>query len=222
LAERSTGEISGKDAFLLFSSYGLPIDVIAELAAERAGRELFVSMSDFETEFKKHQELSRAGTEKKFKGGLADHSDMSLKYHTATHLLNAALKRILGPDVGQKGSNITPERLRFDFSHNDKLSVEEISEVESMVNRKITEDLPVKLSEMSLAEAKGLGVTGVFDEKYSERVKVYSIGNPPDYFSREICGGPHVGKTGVLGRFKILKEEAVSAGVRRIKAVLTN
>ena len=218
--EKNSDHISGKDAFTLFTSHGLPIDIIVELAQENLSKGLFVDMEEFEREFKKHQEISRIGTEKKFKGGLSDHSEMSLKYHTATHLLNAALKRILGVHVNQKGSNITPERLRFDFSHGERLAPEEIGNVESLVNRKIKEALPVSFVEMTLEEAKRQNVTGVFDERYGEHVKVYSIGSPTDYFSREICGGPHVENTSELGTFKILKEEAVSAGVRRIKAVL--
>ena len=218
--EKNSDHISGKDAFTLFTSHGLPIDIIVELAQENPSKGLFVDMEEFEREFKKHQEISRIGTEKKFKGGLSDHSEMSLKYHTATHLLNAALKRILGVHVNQKGSNITPERLRFDFSHGERLAPEEIGNVESLVNRKIKEALPVSFVEMTLEEAKRQNVTGVFDERYGEHVKVYSIGSPTDYFSREICGGPHVENTSELGTFKILKEEAVSAGVRRIKAVL--
>ncbi len=218
--EKTSDHITGKDAFTLFTSHGLPIDIIVELAAENRPKGLFVDIEQFEQEYRKHQEISRTGTEKKFKGGLADHSEMSLKYHTATHMLNTALKRILGEHVGQKGSNITPERLRFDFSYDEKLAPEVLGEIESLVNRKIKENLPVTWTEMSLKEAEKQGVTGVFGERYGERVKVYSIGNPPDYLSREICGGPHVEKTGALGTFKILKEEAVSQGVRRIKAVL--
>ncbi|MDO8483146.1 MAG: alanine--tRNA ligase [bacterium] len=218
--EKISDQISGKEAFTLFTSHGLPIDIIVELAAENPSKGMFVNIEAFEQEFKKHQEISRIGTEKKFKGGMSDHSEMSLKYHTATHMLNAALQSILGEHVGQKGSNITPERLRFDFSHGERLAPEEIGNVESLVNRKIKEALPVSLVEMTLEEAKLQNITGVFDERYGEKVKVYSIGNAPDYFSREICGGPHVENTGVLGTFKILKEEAVSAGVRRIKAVL--
>lgn len=218
--QKISDQITGKDAFTLFSSHGLPVDIIVELASENPSKGLFVDIKDFEQEFKKHQEISRVGTDKKFKGGLSDHSEMSLKYHTATHMLNAALKSILGEHVGQKGSNITPERLRFDFSHGERLAPEEIGNIESLVNRKIKEALPVSFVEMSLEEAKQQNITGVFDERYGERVKVYSIGQAPDYFSREICGGPHVENTKTLGTFKILKEEAVSAGVRRIKAVL--
>jgi len=193
--EKNSDRISGKEAFVLFASHGLPIDIIIELAAENPSKGLFVDIDEFELEFKKHQEISRAGTEKKFKGGLADHSEMSLKYHTATHMLNAALKRILGEHVGQKGSNITAERLRFDFSHIEKIPPEILGEIENLVNRKIKEALPVSFVEMTLDEAKQQNITGVFDERYGERVKVYSIGNPPDYFSREICGGPHVDNT---------------------------
>ncbi len=157
--------------------------------------------------------LQRAGI---FKSGLADHSEMVTKYHTATHLLLAALRKILGGHVTQKGSNITTERMRFDFSHPEKMTPEQVKQTENLVNQKIKEDLPVKMEEMSLEEAKKQGATGVFEQKYGDKVKVYSIGD----FSKEICGGPHVERTGVLGKFKIIKEEASSAGVRRIKAVL--
>jgi alanyl-tRNA synthetase len=168
----------------------------------------------------KHQELSRAGAEQKFKGGLADQSELTTRLHTATHLLNAALRKVLGEHVSQKGSNITGERLRFDFSHSQKMTVEEIKTVENLVNEQIQKDLPVLLEEMSLDEAKEKNAAGVFEAKYGERVKVYTIGDPMAPFSREICGGPHAERTGELGHFRIIKEEASSAGVRRIKAVL--
>jgi alanyl-tRNA synthetase len=157
---------------------------------------------------------------------LADTSEQSLKYHTATHLLNAALKTVLGPHVEQKGSNITPERLRFDFAHSAKMTDDEKKRVEDLINEKIAEKLEVSFEEMPLEKAREIGATGVFGEKYADVVKVYSIGKKSadgksgSYFSQEICGGPHVENTGVLGHFKIAKEEAVSAGVRRIKAVL--
>jgi alanyl-tRNA synthetase len=177
----------------------------------------------FYKEFEKHKEISRAGSEKKFKGGLADHSEEATKFHTATHLLHAALRQILGEHVEQKGSNITKERLRFDFSHSQKLTEEEKKKIEDLVNEKIKEDLPVICKEMSLEEAKKIGAIGLFGEKYGEKVKVYLIGEPDNLknaYSKEICGGPHVSRTGELGHFKIKKEEAVSAGVRRIKAIL--
>ncbi|KKS66112.1 MAG: Alanine-tRNA ligase [Parcubacteria group bacterium GW2011_GWA1_42_7] len=225
-----SGIISGEIAFNLYQTYGFPVELTKELAKE-AGLE--VDEEKFKDEMKRHQELSRAGAEQKFKGGLADHSEQTVKYHTAAHLLLAALRQTLGGDVNQRGANITSERLRFDFSHPQKMTPEQIKEVEDLVNEKIKEDLPVACEEMALDEAKAKGATGIFDSKYGERVKVYTIGSPSTgpstgsgqcsgsaAFSREICGGPHVERTGVLGNFKIVKEESCSAGVRRIKAVL--
>jgi alanyl-tRNA synthetase len=210
--------ISGKAAFNLFSTYGFPIDMTIDLAKERG---LSVDTKGFEEEFKNHQELSRKGAEKKFKGGLADTGEMSVKYHTATHLLQAALRMVLGNHISQAGSNITAERLRFDFPHTGKMTPDELKKVEELVNEKIRENLPISCEEMSVEEAKKLGALGVFDERYGDRVKVYTIGDEQSgIFSREICGGPHVKATGELGTFKIAKEEAVAAGVRRIKAVL--
>lgn len=215
--------ISSKDVFNLFTSFGFPVDLTTELAKERG---IVLDLAALENELKIHQELSRAGSEQKFKGGLADTSEQSLKYHTATHLLNAALKTVLGPHVEQKGSNITPERLRFDFAHTAKMTDDEKKRVEDLINEKIAEKLDVTCEEMPLEKAREIGATGVFGEKYADVVKVYSIGKKSAdgksniYFSQEICGGPHVENTNVLGRFKIAKEEAVSAGVRRIKAVL--
>ena len=186
-------------------------------------------MKIFEEEKKKHQAISREGAEKKFKGGLADHSEMSIKYHTATHLLHIALKTVLGDHVEQKGSNITPERLRFDFSHGEKLTDEEKQQVEDLVNAAIQKDYPVSWQEMPLAEARKQDVIGLFEGKYEDIVKVYTVGDPahPGHanpeeptFSREICGGPHVEHTGTLGHFVIKKEKACSAGVRRIRAIL--
>jgi alanyl-tRNA synthetase len=206
-------KISGKDAFLLFTTYGFPIEITEELANEK---KLKVDLAEFNEEFKKHQELSRAGAEKKFKGGLADASDETKKLHTATHLLHAALRKILGNHVAQKGSNITPERLRFDFSHPEKMTDEQIKNVEKIVNEWIDENLEIKCIEMKQKEAEASGVIGLFKDKYGEVVKVYSIGE----ISAEMCGGPHAEKTGDLGKFKIIKEEAVSAGIRRIKAIL--
>ncbi len=207
------GSISGKDAFDLYQTYGFPIEMTGELAKEK---NILIDEKEFNEEIKKHQELSRAGAEQKFKGGLADHSEQVVKYHTAAHLMLAALRQVLGEHVAQKGSNITAERLRFDFSHGQKMTSEEIKQVENIVNEKIQADLPVQMEEMSLEEAKAQGATGVFESKYGEQVKVYTIDN----FSKEICGGPHVERTGVLGKFKIIKEESSSAGVRRIKAIL--
>ena len=208
--------ITGAQAFELFSTYGFPLELTQEIIRPR----VLLDFESFEMAFKKHQELSRTGAEKKFKGGLADTSEKSLRYHTATHLLNAALKQVLGDSVSQKGSNITQERLRFDFSHNKKMTSEEIGRVEDLVNQKIKEALPVSFEEMPIQKAREIGAHGVFGEKYDDIVRVYTVGNPTDIFSIEICGGPHVKNTGELGHFKIIKEEAVSAGVRRIKAVL--
>ncbi len=213
LKEIGQATITAKEAFDLYQSFGFHQDMMLELAQEN---NLFVDRFGFRQELKKHQELSRTASAGMFKSGLADHSEQSTKYHTATHLLLAALRQILGDHVFQKGSNITIERLRFDFSHPEKLTLGQIKQVEDLVNQKIQEDLPVKMEEISLEEAKKQGAMGVFEAKYSEKVKVYTIGD----FSKEICGGPHVQRTGELDHFRIVKEEASSAGVRRIKAVL--
>ena len=213
--------ISGKNAFDLYQSFGFPLEIIKELAKEKG---LEVDEHGFQTEFKKHQELSRTATAGAFKGGLQGQNEQTMKLHTATHLLQAALREVLGPHVFQKGSNITDERLRFDFSHNEKMTPEQINKVEGLVNEKIKENLPVIVDEMTVDAAKLSGALGVFDQKYGDWVKVYSILSPSastdNAFSREICGGPHVDFTGKLGHFKILKEEAASAGVRRIKAIV--
>lgn len=215
----TTGDISGKDAFTLFSSYGFPFELIAELAKERG---INVDTESFKVELNKHQELSRAGSEKKFKGGLADTGEMSVKYHTATHLLHKALREVLGTHVQQKGSNITPERLRFDFAHGAKMTDEEKKKVEDIVNTKIKEALPVQNVILPKDEAEKSGALHFFGEKYGDQVSVYYVGNDlVDAFSKEFCGGPHVTNTSTLGTFKIAKEEAVSAGVRRIKAILS-
>jgi len=205
--------ITGKEAFILFSSYGFPWEMTQELAEEKG---LGIDKSDFEKEFKSHQELSRAGAEKRFKGGLADSSEESKRLHTATHLLNEALRKVVSNDIVQKGSNITPERLRFDFNFDRKLTEEEIKKVEDLINKKIKESIPIKREEMTVEEAKKRNAQGLFEHKYAERVSVYSIGD----FSIEICGGPHVKNTGELGKFRIIKEESCAAGIRRIKAVL--
>ncbi|MFA6273306.1 MAG: alanine--tRNA ligase-related protein [Candidatus Paceibacterota bacterium] len=211
-------EISGSDAFLLFSSYGLPIDLTIELAK---GKGLGVDVKGFEVEFKKHQELSRVGAEQKFKGGLADESEQVIKYHTTTHLLHQALHEVLGNKVSQKGSNITAERLRFDFTHSAKMTDEEKKKVEEIVNKKIVDDLPVDKVVLPKEEALKTGAYHSFNEKYGDEISIYFIGeNLANAFSKEFCGGPHVTHTGILGKFKIIKEEAVAAGVRRIKAVL--
>jgi len=207
--------IDGKNAFLLFQSFGFPIEITAELAKEANIR---VDVKGFEEEYRKHQETSRIGAEKKFKGGLSDASEQTTKLHTATHLLNEALRRVLKKDIVQKGSNITPERLRFDFNFDRKLTEKEINEIESMVNEQIEKSLPVKREEMTLKEAKKKGAQGLFEDKYGERVSVYSVGD----FSFEVCGGPHAENTKNLGKFKIVKEEGIAAGIRRIRAVLEN
>ncbi len=205
--------IGGKQAFRLYDTYGFPLELTEELAAERG---LTVDTAGFEEAFKEHQEKSRVIQKGEAKGGLESHSDIAVKYHTATHLLNAALKRVLSPDCNQKGSNITDERMRFDFNFERAMTAEEIKAVEDLVNEKIKEDIPVVFREMSLEEARAEQFVGVFDSKYGEVVKTYSIGD----FSKEMCGGPHVQSTGVLGHFRIVKEQSSSAGIRRIKAVL--
>jgi len=204
---------TGRDAFELFSTYGFPLEMTSEIVKEK-GKTFDESV--FRTEFLKHQELSRSASAGKFKGGLADHSEMSVKYHTATHLLQQALRQVLGKHIAQKGSNITPERLRFDFSHPEKMTDRQKKEVEDIVNAKITEGIEVTYQDLPLEEAEKLGAIGLFEEKYGDVVRVYKIGD----FSLEFCGGPHVKNTQELGHFKIVKEEACSAGVRRIKAIL--
>jgi alanyl-tRNA synthetase len=209
--------MSGRLAFKLYDTYGFPIELTEELAAESGMK---VNREEFDEAFKKHQELSRAAGEV-FKGGLQDHSEIATKYHTATHLLHQALRLTLGDHVAQKGSNITAERMRFDFSHNAPMSAEEIKKVEDIVNEQIQKDLPVSMAVMSLDEAKASGAIALFGEKYESQVKVYTIGkSAADYFSKEVCGGPHVERLGVLGKFRIQKEQSSSAGVRRIRAVL--
>ena len=205
--------ISGQDLFTLYETYGFPPEVTQDLAEEQG---IKIDNTEFDRLFKEHQEKSRMGSEQKFKGGLSGNGEMETKYHTATHLLNAALKQVIGKDVHQKGSNITPERMRFDFSCDHKLTDEEKKQVEDLVNKWINEDLPVKIEEMSKEDAIKSGAECMFIEKYPDIVTVYSIGD----VSKELCGGSHVKNTKVLGTFKIKKEEACSAGVRRIKAIL--
>lgn len=205
-------KIDGQKAFDLYQSYGFPWEMTAELLEEKG---IKVNRQEFEDAFKKHQEISRAGRGM-FRGGLSSEGEQETKYHTATHLLLKSLQIILGPDVHQRGSNINAERLRLDFSYPAKLTDTQIKKVETIVNQKIADNLPVKMAEMTVREAKEKGAEAQFSAKYGEKVKVYSIGD----FSREICGGPHVERTGVLGHFRITKEESSSAGVRRIKAVL--
>ena len=205
--------IPGRMAFKLYDTYGFPIELTEELASESG---LTVNREEFDEAFKKHQELSRAGSEQVFKGGLADHSEQTTAYHTATHLLHKALRMVLGDHVQQKGSNITAERLRFDFSHPEPMTDAEKKEVERLVNEAIKADLPVTMEVMPLEEAKKIGAMALFGEKYEDVVKVYKIGD----FSTEVCGGPHVERTGILGNFVIKKEQSSSSGVRRIRAVL--
>ncbi len=206
-------QIDGASAFKLYDTYGFPIEITTEMAREKG---LSVDTAGFEERFRQHQELSHAGAEQRFKGGLADHTEETAKLHTATHLLHAALRKVLGPEVAQKGSNITAERLRFDFSFGRKMTDEEKKEVERLVNEYIQAAAPVICEEMTVEEAKDQGAIGLFESKYGERVKVYTMGA----FSKEICGGPHANNTGDLKSFKIQKEESSSAGVRRIKAVI--
>ncbi len=205
--------IDGKDAFLLYQSFGFPIEMTKELGLEN---NIPVDVDGFAEEFKIHQEVSRASADKKFGSGLADKSERTVRLHTATHLLNEALRRVLNKDIVQKGSNITPERLRFDFNFDRKLTDEEIEAIEELVNEQIKKALPVERIETTLDEAKRMGTQAIFEEKYEDRVYVYSIGD----FSLEICSGPHVENISVLGTFKIIKEEGISSGVRRIRAVL--
>ncbi len=214
--------ISGKQAFDLYQSYGFPLELTKEIANEK---NILINEKEFYEEFKKHQDLSRTASAGMFKGGLTSHSEQAIKYHTATHLLHQALIDVLGEEIKQKGSNINEERLRFDYSCFQKPTSEQLKKVEDVVNEKIKENLSVIMKEMSLQEARKLGAIGLFEEKYGNRVKVYFIGGSKDKklkdaYSKEICGGPHVENTSVLGHFKIIKEEAISNGVRRIKAIL--
>ncbi len=206
-------DISGKDAFLLFQSYGFPLEMTVELAKEKG---IKVDEEGYYEELKKHQELSRTATKGRFASGLADHSEKTIRLHTAAHLLLAALNKVLGKEIVQKGSNINAERLRFDFNFDRKLTDEEIKKIEDLVNEKIKEGIEVTRRELTLEEAKKEGAHGEFEHKYGEKVYVYSIGD----FSKEICSGPHVKNTSELGKFKIVKQKSVGAGVRRIKAVL--
>lgn len=219
---RTAGALTGEQAFILFSTYGFPLELTEEMLREQGQS---VNRDAFAAEFKKHQDLSRTASAGAFKGGLADHSAETTRLHTATHLLHKALKTVLGDHVQQKGSNITAERLRFDFPHPQKMTPEEIQKVEDIVNDAIQKDYPVSFDVMSLDAAKAAGALGYFEDKYAQmdgKIKVYTVGDETKgIFGREICGGPHVAHTGELGRFKIQKEEAVSAGIRRIKAIVT-
>ena len=205
--------IPGRVAFRLYDTYGFPIEITEELAREHG---MGVDRKGFDEAFEKHQELSKAGAEKIFKGGLADHSEMTTRLHTATHLLHQALRMVLGTHVAQKGSNITVERLRFDFSHPQPMTGEQVRKVEAIVNEQIARKLPVTMEVMTIEEARAASAIALFGEKYAEKVKVYTMGD----FSKEVCGGPHVENTGVLGKFVIQKEQSSSSGVRRIRAVL--
>lgn len=219
--EKLTGKnITGKEAFLLFQSYGFPIEMTQEMAKEK---NMIVDIESFKKEYEKHQDLSRSTSAGKFKSGLADNSEQTTKLHTATHLLNEALSKVLGSEVTQRGSNITPERLRFDFTFPRKLTDEEIQQVEDLVNKTISKSLLMEKSEMKLKEAFSSGAKGEFGHKYPDKVTVYTAMDKSEksgFFSREICTGPHVKNTKDIGHFKIIKQESVSAGVRRIKAIV--
>jgi len=206
--------LTGALAFKLFETYGFPWEMSEEIARERGQQ---VDRTEFEAEFKKHQELSRTAGKGMFKGGLADHGEAVVKLHTATHLLHQALRSVLGAHVQQKGSNITNERLRFDFSHPQKVSPEELEQVQTIVNEQISRDLPISFKLTTYNDAINEGALAFFGERYPEKVKVYEIGD----FSKEICGGPHAEKTSLLGKFTVTREEASSAGVRRIYATLS-
>jgi alanyl-tRNA synthetase len=203
--------IDGKTAFVLFSTYGFPLEMTEELAREN---NIEINKQEFEAEFKKHQDLSRTASAGMFKGGLADDKQNTKRHHTAAHLMLQALRMVLGEHVEQRGSNINEDRMRFDFTHPEKMTPEQIQKVEDIVNEQINKKMPVSYQEMSVAEAKEYGAIGIFEHKYGDKVKVYTMGD----FSKEICGGPHVDNTAELGSFKIIKEESSSAGVRRIKA----
>lgn len=208
-----TGTVTGEDAFLLFTSFGLPLEMTRDLAEERG---IVIDMEEFTKQFEEHRERSRTATQGKFKGGLADHSEAITKLHTATHLLQAALRKVLGDEVTQNGSNITDERLRFDFTFSRKLTPEELEQVEKMVNDIIAQDLAVEQSFMKYDDAIEKGALAFFKENYGEEVSVYSVGD----FSMELCGGPHMKTTGSLGKFKIVKQKKIGAGIVRIRAIL--
>ncbi len=220
ISEKSGKTIDGTNAFHLYDTYGFPIEMTKELANEERKT---VDEEGFKKAFEEHQAKSRAGAEKRFAGGLADHSAETTKLHTATHLLNAALRKVLGDHVYQKGSNVTAERLRFDFPHPEKMTPEQIKQTEDMVNDAIKADLPVTYHVTTVEGAKNEGAIGVFDDRYGSEVKVYVMGDEKagSVFSKEICGGPHVARTGMLGSFKIQKEESSSSGIRRIKAIVS-
>lgn len=220
-SELKDATITGKEAFDLYQSHGFPTEMIIELAQ---AKNLFVDVEELRGEIKKHQEVSRAGAKQKFAGGLADTSEITIRGHTATHLLHQALRDVLGNHVHQTGSNITPERVRFDFAHGEKLTPEQIKKVEQIVNEKVEADLAVKKELMTAEKADKLGAIGLFREKYGGRVSIYKIGDPSrgsgQAYSIEYCGGPHVQHTAQVGKFKIIKEEALGSGQRRIRATL--
>jgi len=220
ISKKENFVLTGEIVSVLEQSYGLPVDVALSISDELKLEKSSDFQKEYESYQKDHQEKSKAGAEQKFKGGLAGDAEIEIKYHTATHMLNQALREVLGNHVMQKGSNITPERLRFDFTHGEKLTDEEKKRVEDLVNEKIEEDLIVEKTEMTIDQARESGALGVFGDKYEDVVSVYQIGKDDEVFSKEICGGPHVESTGKMGIFRIKKEEASSAGVRRIKAVL--
>ncbi|MFW9910752.1 MAG: alanine--tRNA ligase-related protein, partial [Candidatus Thorarchaeota archaeon] len=212
---QDTGTLTGGDAFLLFTSFGLPLEMTRDLAEEKG---IEIEMEEFTKQFKEHQEISRTATQGKFKGGLAEHSEQIVKLHTATHLLQAALRKVLGDEVTQNGSNITEERLRFDFTFSRKLTSDEIEEVENLVNNVINQDLEVTQEFLPYDEAIRRGALAFFKENYGETVSVYSV----DDFSMELCGGPHVKRTGTLGKFRITKQKSIGAGLMRIRANIEN
>jgi len=213
MASAGSRVISAAEAFNLFETFGFPLPFTVELAREQG---LSVDEAGFEALYQEHRDISRRGMGQKFKGGLADHAEATTRLHTATHLLHQALRQVLGPGVRQMGSNITAERLRFDFSHPNRLTPEQLREVEEIVNEQIHSDLPVSMEVTSLEQALQSGALAFFGEKYGDQVKVYRIGS----FSKEVCGGPHVAHTGVLGRFKITKQESIGQSVQRVRAVL--
>ena len=215
-------KISGEDAFVLYSTYGFPLELTEEMASEKGQN---VNRETFQAEFTKHKNLSRSSSTEKFAGGLSDHSQETIRLHTATHLLLQALRSVLGNHIQQKGSNITQKRLRFDFSHSEKVTDNELKTIQEIVNKSIQDNLPVHFEILSIDEARSRGAVGVFEDKYAQlggKIKVYFVGETTteDYFSKEVCGGPHVENTGELGNFIIQKEESVGSGVRRIKAIL--
>ena len=215
LEQKKETVIAGKDVFHLYDTYGFPKELTTELAKEY---NLSIDKEGFEKAFAEHQEKSKIDTNQSFKGGLQDHSEETTKLHTATHLLHQALREVLGTHVQQKGSNITKDRLRFDFSHSEKMTKEQITEVERIVNEQINRELAVSMAIMTVAQAKAQGALAFFNDKYDEQVKVYSIGD----YSKEVCGGPHVENTKTIESFSIKKEQSSSQGVRRIKAVIGN